>query len=131
MPGDLVRVHVIGGEEDTTRVLHALSEDPSFTEQFTPVPTVETEPGGTFGIVDVMQDFIVGSGVELTGAAVTAAVHRVVARIRKRRGRTESGDGQIAGDDDTDEAQGIDGQISVAVQGEGVAEVVVRLRPNG
>lgn len=112
VPGDLVRMRVIGVEEETARVLRELAEDPAFADRFNPVPALETRRDETFGLVDVVQDFIVGAGVELTGAAVTAAVHTAVVRIRKRHNaKQEPAD-----------------EITVAVQGKGVTEVVVRLQ---
>ncbi|MFJ8114123.1 hypothetical protein [Streptomyces sp. NPDC096132] len=83
LPGDLVRVRVIGGEQETERLLRGLAEETSVAKQLTPIPAIEVETPGSFGVVDVVQDFIVGVGAELTGAAVAAAVQAAVARFRK------------------------------------------------
>ncbi|MGB3439814.1 MAG: hypothetical protein WBA97_13780 [Actinophytocola sp.] len=115
LPGDLVRMRVIGAEENTALVLRelsGLSGESELAGRFTPVPAVENDSDGIFGVVEVVQDFIVGAGVELTGAAVTAAVQTVVSRIRKRA------PGKAADD-----------RITVSVKEDGVTEVVVRLQP--
>lgn len=116
MPGDVVNVRVIGPEEKATEVLERLVEDSAIAEHLTAIPAVEARSGGSFGVVEVVQDLVVGYGVELTGAALSAAVHAVVNRLRRRR------DGEPVTADD---------EITVSVRGEGVTEVVVRLRSDG
>jgi hypothetical protein len=111
VPGDLVRIRVVGGKEETEALLEGLAEEGSVAERLSPIPAVEVEPGGSFGVVEVAQDFVVGMGGELTGAALAAAVRAAVARIRGQR----------------DETAAEDDEVNVTVQGDGVTEVVIRL----
>ncbi|MFG3590479.1 hypothetical protein [Streptomyces sp. NPDC047990] len=111
VPGDLVRVRAVGGKEETESLLKGLAVDGPVAERLSPVPALDVEPGGSFGVIEVAQDFIVGVGAELTGAALASVVRAAVARIRGKG----------------DETVAPDATVHVTVQGDGVTEVVIRL----
>ncbi|MEV5786451.1 hypothetical protein ACGFWD_41135 [Streptomyces sp. NPDC048448] len=111
VPGDLVRIRVIGGKEETESLLKGLAADGPVAERLSPIPAIDVEPGGSFGVIEAAQDFIVGVGGDLAGAALSAIVRAAVARIRGTR----------------DEPATNDATVNVTVHGDGVTEVVIRL----